>query len=165
MPLSYKLAAADQFHSGHSMPARCADKQVWMLLVLLDCTYWIQRLLELSHSMQRSFAYIRIAQLALFSDAQLWNNTKLSGKGKKPAQCWEEIKLHLIKGDQRQQRSCPVSITEGRLACNSRSGLHPQLSCMGGKEWDTGFIEKISLETPITMIQNQIMTQCPKIQF
>lgn len=48
MPLSYKLAAADQFHSGHSMLAWRADKQVWMLLVLLDCTYWVQRLLELS---------------------------------------------------------------------------------------------------------------------
>lgn len=62
--------------------------------------------------MQRSFVYIRIAQLALFSEAQQWNSTKLSDKGKKPAQCWEEIRLYLIKGDQRQQGSCPASITE-----------------------------------------------------
>lgn len=113
MPLSYKLAAVDQFHSGHSMPAWCADKRVWMLLVLLDSTYCIKRLLGLSHSMQRSFLRIRIAQLALYSDVQQWNSTKLSGKGKKPAQCWEEIRLHLIKSDQRQQGSCPASITEG----------------------------------------------------
>ena len=88
MPLSYKLAAADQFHRGHSMPAWYADNRVWMLLVLLDCTYCTQRLLRSSHSMQRGFAHIRIAQLALFSDAQQWNSRNVSGKGKKPAHCW-----------------------------------------------------------------------------
>lgn len=132
MPLSYKLAAADQFHSGHSMLAWCTDKQVCTLLVLLDCTYWIQGLLELSNSMQRSFVYIRIAQLALFSEAQQWNSTKLSGKGKKPAECWKEIRLHLIKGV--LEGSCPASITEGGLAYNARSACPPSFAKLQ-KRW------------------------------
>lgn len=134
MPLSYKLATADQFHSGHSMLAWCADKRVCMLLVLLDYTYWIQELLELSRSIQRNFVYIRIAQFALFSEAQHWNSMKLSGRGKRQAQCWEETRLHLIKGDQEEQRKLFCLHHRGGLACNAKSALHPLLSCMGGEE-------------------------------
>lgn len=82
--------------------------------------------------MQRGFAHIRIAQLALCSEVQQWNGANISGKHKKtsPLLVRNKIAAHYRRPEAAGKLSCLHHREVTRLS------LHPEdiLNTMGGKE-------------------------------